>query len=122
MANHTPEYPGPDGHPEIVRRPSWLSIMNLGAGLQVVVLLAGVMFWVVAKADKTDQTAVALMSVSARLDAIVTKLDALPVLSEQVSQLRLDMTGTKGAYASLEARLRAIEASVAAANAEARRP
>lgn len=99
-------------------RPSWLSMVNLGAGIQVLVLCTAVLFWVVTKADKADSTASAITGVNARLDNIAIQISTLPVMAEQINELREQLAGAKGDYASLDVRLRMIEQNNAANHAD----
>lgn len=104
-------------------RPSWFSVMNLAAGIQVVVVLMGVVIWATSHADKADSVAAAAISVNARLDRLFEKVDMiaenLPVLREKVSNLEQQVTDGRGQYSSLDVRLRAIENNTAAVHEEA---
>lgn len=104
-------------------RPSWLSVMNLAAGIQVAVVLVGLVIWVTAKGDKADAVAAASIAINSRLDRLFDKVDvialAMPVLQEKVTSLESQVTDGRGAYATLDIRLRAIENNEAANHRDA---
>ena len=94
-------------------RPSWLSVMNLAAGIQVAAVLIGLIVWVTHKGDTADNVAIAAVAVNTRLDHIADRVDAiaasLPVMQEKVISLERQVTDGRGQYTTLDTRLRAIE-------------
>jgi hypothetical protein len=115
----------PEALAKAYKRPSWLSWMNVVSGVNVLVLLCGLIFWVATESAKTDNTALAMGSVNARLDRLFDKLDTmnviLPVIQEKISQLENHGVEERGTYASLRDRLSAIEANSAANHIDASR-
>lgn len=97
-----------------LKRPSWLSWTNLVAGIQVSVVVCALVFWAATKSNQADSTAAAMITLNARFDRVFEKLDTLTILAEQMREVQGEIDGAKGAYASLDVRLRAIEQNNAA--------
>lgn len=107
-----------------LKQPSWFKLEHVGLVFQVAVVLGGLSIWLITNSNRTDATASAMITVNARLDRIFEKLDNLPVLVEKVRQAEIAISESKGGYASLDTRLRAIENNVAVTHEEviAKRP
>lgn len=99
-------------------KPSWFNIPNLVAGINVTIVAIGFIVWFSGKAISVDQAHIDLITVNARLDRIFEKLDALPVLVEKVHNAESQITEARGAYSTLDIRLRAIENNNAANHAD----
>jgi len=90
--------------------------------MQVMVIITGLGFWAITTANKTDTVVTAMIGVNSRLDRIFEKLDAIPVVQERLTQVQSQLADAKGAYVSLEARLRGLESNVSAVHDEATKP
>lgn len=105
------------------REPSWLSYVNIGAGLPIAMVLVSGLVWAVMKGDKADTATAAAVTINARLDRLFEKIDiiatAMPVIQEKVANLEHQVTDGRGAYSTLDVRLRAIEMNTAAVHEEA---
>lgn len=106
-------------------RPSWLSVANLIAGIQVAMVVVGLIFWVTQKADQADAVTAAMVGVNSRLDRLFDKMDIvvtqLPVLQEKVSNLENQVTEARGAYNTMRDHLDALDHNEAANHADAAR-
>ena len=115
----------PAFHIPLGKRPSWLSVMNLAAGIGVLVVGVNLIVWATHKADTTDTVVAAVASLSIRVDRMSDKLDAvlssLPVIQEKVTSLEGQITDGRGAYSTLDTRLRAIEQNEYANHVDAAR-
>ena len=115
----------PSFHIPLGKRPSWMSVMNLAAGVSVAIVLANLIIWSTHKADTTDAVVSAVASLSIRVDRMSDKLDAvlasIPVIQEKVTSLEGQITDGRGAYATLDTRLRAIEQNEYANHVDAAR-
>ena len=106
-----------------VRWEKW-GIIFLGLGAApALALCTGVVYWAVSSADTAVTTANALAAFNVqamqRFDRIDGKIEDLPVMAEQLNELKTQIAGAKGDYASLDIRLRAIEQNTAAVHSEA---
>lgn len=90
-------------------------IERLVISVPAIVAVVGGLYWAISSANVATQTAINLTllrtEMVVRLDRIDTRIEALPVLAEQVKEAQAALLGSKGDYASLEVRLRAIEAN-----------
>ena len=115
----------PDFHIPLGRRPSWMSVMNLAAGIGVLVVGVNLIVWSTHKADTTDAMVASVASLSVRVDRMSDKLDAvlasLPVLQEKVSSLEGQITDARGGYKNLQDRLQAVEQNEYANHVDASR-
>lgn len=115
--------------------PPWFKVEYVALVVQVAVVLGGLSIWLIGNASRTDQTAAAMVlvkeqttaamvTVNSRLDRIFEKLDSLPVVIEKVRQAEIAISESKGGYATLDTRLRAIENNLAVTHEElvAKRP
>lgn len=106
---------------EIKRKGAWILEHGLVI-LQAATVLVLVTIYVANNASRSAQASADIVLVNARLDRLFDKLDeinkSLPVLAEKVHAIEEAVTTSRGAFASLDLRLRLIEANEAANHAD----
>lgn len=116
---------------------SWFTWEKIAAALGVLVIVGNMIISYSGTAFKADTLALtlattkadnvaAMVGLNARLDRLFEKVDTinerLPVLVERLDAARGQIAEGKGAYGSLESRLRAIETNVEAVHQESIKP
>ena len=98
-------------------------IERLAIMVPAIAMCIGLIYWAVSNANTAVTTANALSALNTqvmqRFDRIDERIANLPVMVEQLNELKTQIAGAKGDYASLDIRLRAIEQNTAAVHTEA---